>query len=313
MRFFHLLTLIGPATAALAQQGVLQGSEMPPIGTTITYRTVQNLAVIDTSTGVGVAWSMADILPTTQSPWDVVYMAPAASPHPSAFPTSNYCQFESVIPRYNYYDLDATSLEKVGSWATNQNTFTDGQVELTFPLQYGSTNSDTWDNTNSSFGGTYDIACIGSGELVLPSGTFEDVLLIRINAFEIFSIVMYQWLDATNGAQLLIYYPGDGVWVPQGAAYLLDASIGIEEPGLGTDLRMHGVIGGELLTTYTSARPLMVRIRAMSGQLLGEDRWPASPAPTTRALSVEQLAVGAYVLELIADDGSRVSSRFVKP
>ena len=291
---------------------MLTSDEMPPIGTTFTYRTVQNLAVIDTTSGTNMTWDMSDILPTTQAPWDVDCMAPVSSPHPTSFPTSNYCTFESEIPRYNYYDLNPAQQERVGSWSTQQSTYTDGQVELTFPLQLGTAYSDTWDNTISSFGGTFALTCIGSGTLVLPAGTHENVLLTRIIVYELFDIVMYQWISASNGAQLLMYYPGDDVWVPEGAAYMLNVNIGIAETHAPIELRVQSLVDEYLNVSYTSTSALDAVVLGSNGQVLSSQRLPASTAPSTWPLDVQGLASGMYLLDLRDPDGGHVAERFVK-
>lgn len=291
---------------------MLTSDEMPPIGTTFTYRTVQNLAVIDTTPGTNMTWDMSDILPTTQAPWDVDCMAPVSSPHPTSFPTSNYCTFESEIPRYNYYDLNTAQQERVGSWSTQQSTYTDGQVELTFPLQFGTAYSDTWDNTVSSFGGTYALTCIGSGSLVLPAGTHENVLLTRIVVHELFDIVMYQWISASNGAQLLMYYPGDDVWVPEGAAYMLNVDIGIAEAHAPIELRVQSLVDEHLNVSYTSTSALDAVVLGPNGQVLSSQRLPASTAPSTWPLDVQGLAAGMYLLDLRDPNGGHATERFVK-
>ena len=310
-RYTALLPLLY-ACAAIAQDGILTSAEMPPIGTTFTYRTVQNLAVIDTTPGTNMTWDMSDILPTTQAPWDVDVMAPTTSPHPTAFPTANYCTFESVIPRYNYYDLNATKQERVGSWSTQQSTYTDGQIELTFPLQMGTTYTDTWENTVSSFGGTFSLTCIGSGTLELPTATHENVLLTRIVLFELFDIVLYQWISATNGAQLLLYYPGDDVWVPEAAAYTLNVNIGIEEPMSPIELRVQSLVDEHLMVSYAATAALDAVVLSANGQVLRTERLPASVSPSTWPVDVTELTAGMYLLDLRAADGSHRSARFVK-
>jgi hypothetical protein len=311
--FYTALTVAVLASSSSAQVGVLNSNEMPSIGSTFTYRTVTNLNVVDTLPGNNVTWNMAAILPTTQLPWDVDYIAPVNSPHPTAFPLSNYCQFESEIPRYNYYALSANTLERVGSWSTSQNAYSDGQVELTFPLSLGTTNSDTWDNTNSSFGGTYSFTCTGHGTLVLPNATYSDVLLVRAVAYELFDIVIYQWLNAQNGAILLTYYPGDGFFVPEGAAYLLNASIGIEDRHLALELRVQSVANDQLHISYTSTEELQAVVMNMNGQAIGQERLPVSTSPSTWLLDVQGLASGFYLLDLRGASGEHLTARFAKP
>ena len=102
-------------------------------------------------------------------------------------------------------------MERVGSWFNNSlNTYSDPQIEYVFPLEVGVSNFDTWDNTNSSFGGTYNLQCIGSGTLILPNGTYEDALMVRVTLEELFEYDAYFWYSSENGAILLEYFIGDG-------------------------------------------------------------------------------------------------------
>lgn len=309
---YALSTLTFLPLAISAQDGILTSNEMPSVGSSYTYRTVQNLAVIDTTPGVHIFWDMSDILPTGQAPWDVDYMAPASSPHPGVFTNANYCSFESEIPRYNYYDLNAAHMERVGSWSTQQNTYTDGQVELTFPLELGTSYTDTWDNTVSSLGGTYSLTCIGNGQLALPAGTHENVLLTRVVLHEVFDIVLYQWISATNGVQLLLYYPGDDVWVPEGAAYTTNVDIGIVEPRAPIEIRVQSLVEDRLNVSYASDLALQATILSAAGQMMHMERLPAAAVASSRQLEVNGLAPGPYVLDLRDADGRHVSARFVK-
>lgn len=310
-----LFTLVAGTAAfsTFAQMGVLNSNEMAPVGSVFTYQTAVNLDVLDTTTGANVNWNVTGLLPTTQTPWDVDYLAPATSPHPTAFPTANYCTFESEIPRYNYYTLNSTAMDKVGSWTTSQVSYSDYQREYVFPLQLGTTNLDTWANTSSTFGGTYSITCIGSGSLNLPVGTFNDVLLVRVKGYDILTIVQYLWVDATNGAPLLIYFPGDDFFIPEAAAYAVNTAIGIEENVQTTELRLHGVVNDELMVSYASLTPLTLYVRSATGQLVRTVEWPASPTPSTRGVDAAGLASGVYILQVQGADGTVQAAKFYKP
>ncbi|MFZ1658318.1 MAG: hypothetical protein WAT61_05850, partial [Flavobacteriales bacterium] len=74
-----LFTLVAGTAAfsTFAQMGVLNSNEMAPVGSVFTYQTAVNLDVLDTTTGANVNWNVTGLLPTTQTPWDVDYLAPA--------------------------------------------------------------------------------------------------------------------------------------------------------------------------------------------------------------------------------------------
>jgi hypothetical protein len=301
-----IATLIGSA-----QTGVLNSSEMLPPGSIETQRVMSDVDILDTTVqGQNVDWDFTAITPSGAAPYNNEYMLPSSTPHPTTFPASNYVVYETEIPRYSYFSLTSASLARVGGWTTVASTYSDPQVERTFPLAYGTSNSDTWDNDQSSFGGTYDFTCIGTGTLELPGHTYSDVLLVRGNLHELFNIYFYAWYDATSGATLVLYYPGDGVFVPTAAAYTTSVSVGVQEVGADLGLRIHTLVHDRLPVTYTSAEPLDWSIVDASGKRLANGRFPATSDAVTEFVDVAQLPAGLYIIDLL-NERSRQTARFV--
>ena len=295
-----------------AQTGVLNSSEMLPPGSIVVQRVMSDVSVLDTTIqGQNVTWNFTAITPLmSQQPFNNEVMLPSSTPHPTTFPASNYVVFETEIPRYSYFSLTPQSFSRVGGWVDQASIYSDPQIELIFPLSYGVSNLDTWDNNISSFGGTYQFTCIGSGALQLPGHTYSDVLMLRGKAHELFDTEFYSWYDATNGAMLLLYYPGDNFWVPTAAAYATSTSVGVDELSSDLGLRIHTLVQDQLPVTYASSRSLDWTMMDVGGHLLSAGNLPANTTSTTEFLDVSGFAPGVYLL-VLTSDRERKAARFV--
>lgn len=296
----------------LAQTGVLTSDEMLPPGSIIVQRVMSDVSVLDTTIqGQNVTWNFTAITPlASQQPFNNEVMLPTSTPYPTTFPASNYVIFETEIPRYSYFSLTSETFSRVGGWVDQANIYSDPQIELTFPMSYGVTNLDTWANTTSTFGGTYEFTCIGTGALQLPGHTYADVLMVRGKAYDIITMDFYAWYDATNGAILLIYYPGDGFWVPTAAAYTTSLSVGVDELSSELGLRIHTLVQDQLPVTYASSRVLEWTMMDVGGHLLSAGHLPANTTSTTEFLDVSGFAAGVYLL-VLTTDRERKAARFV--
>jgi hypothetical protein len=311
-RYSCVLLFTASCLAASAQPGVLNSSEMLPPGSIVTYRLASNPGIMDTtSTGSGVSWDFT-ALQATGNPFTLEVLAPAAAPHTAQVPGANYAIYENAIPRYSYFNLNTQEFARVGYYVNTLHTYTDPQVELVFPVALGSSHSDTWANTDVSFPGTYDHACIATGSLALPGATYPDVLLVRIAVENIFPLVAFQWFDATNGSILAMYF-APSFFQPEGAHFASNVSIGIEELGDQLGLRLNTLVDQHLHVTYTSPQVLEWRVMDVAGRLLREGILPAHGVAGTAILDMGGLAQGIHLLELRQPgDGNRHVARFMK-
>jgi hypothetical protein len=219
------------STTNLKSQIVLNSNEIIRVGSSWVQKPILSFNVIDTTIqGENVTWNFSTMQATTAAATTITIVNPAQTPYASTFPTSNFCFMESPVTAYRYYTLSSASLERIGSYSgSSLKTFSDPQTELIFPLVYGSQNNDTWMNSGSSFGGTYDFKCIGTGTLILPSGSYS-ALLLRVLVHEAFiDLTVYYWYHANNGAFLLYYIVGDGLFVPTQGAFIQSLSLGTDE------------------------------------------------------------------------------------
>ncbi|MGQ0826808.1 MAG: hypothetical protein ACT4ON_00280, partial [Bacteroidota bacterium] len=216
-KFLHTFTFCFLFTLVQAQPTLLS-TEMLPYGSVMTNKGIANLTVIDTTIqGAGAVWNFSALTANANPDFVVNIVNPSTTPYAASFPGSNYGYREvtGATTNYRYFSLTGTKMERVGSYVSNVNLYNDPQVEYVFPLTLGTVNNDTWDNTNSSSGGTYDLKCIGSGTLTTPGGTFN-ALMVRVHAVESFlDFYVYFWYSSDNGAILLTYVVGDGFFIPE--------------------------------------------------------------------------------------------------
>ena len=159
--FTFILSLF--STTLINAQIVLNSNEMMGYGSSFTQKTVQDFTAIDTTTqGANVTWNFANLQPDNSIPdFSATIVNPASTPYGFNFPSSNYAYQESPTVAYRYFSKTSSKMERVGSWSNNNlKTYNDPQIEYVFPLQLGITNNDTWDNTGSTTGGTYDLTCM---------------------------------------------------------------------------------------------------------------------------------------------------------
>ncbi len=222
--FYSAFALLLTVTA-FAQKPSLTSDKMLPFGSVMNTKYVSQYTTIDTTKGENVTWDFSNLAADpTLGELNVKIVNPANTPYASTFPTANYGYQESGnSTAYRYFSLTSSKMERVGSYRNSTaNIYSDPQVEYIFPLTYGASNKDTWANSGSSFGGEYDITCIGYGTLKLPGGaTYSKALLVRADVSEVlYSFPVYFWYNADNGAILFQYLVGDNFFVSPLVGYL---------------------------------------------------------------------------------------------
>jgi hypothetical protein len=179
-----------------------------------------NFSLVDTSIqGGGKTWDFTAFqADPNQEKLSIIFKAPAATPYASGFPSANVCyeeSYDNVVYAYRYFTITDTKCERVGSRTVaspSNNIYQDPQIEYAFPMGLGKTSHDTWANSNSTFGGTYDLNVIGTGTLKLPGKTYSNVVLTRVVIDELWTTVAYFWYNA-DGIPLVQYIEGDGLFV----------------------------------------------------------------------------------------------------
>lgn len=301
------LALLASCLALATAQGQpqLTSSEMMPVGTTFKMRTVTNESIIDTSVqGANVTWNLTGLVTDNSADEFVVQVVtPQSTPFGGSFSNANFALKESPATAYRYFNLTSTKMERVGSYSTSVNVYTNPQTEYVFPLSLGVSNSDTWASTNSSFGGTYDLKCIGYGTLKLPGVTHDSVLMVAATLDELVSFTSYFWYSSKNGMPLLQYVVGDGFFVPTFAQYTYTSTftMGVSEVG---KLHIEGLsynnpVQDELTLNFAeNTQPLTYTIVNQLGQVVRSGNMSEIQKNQSIRIDLQNVEAGMYFLNL---------------
>ncbi len=313
-----ILSLYISTINANAQQN-LSSTEMLAFGSVSVQKTVANLSVIDTTNqGSGKVWNFSTIQYSSTAPdFSVHIVSPSSTPYAASFPAANYAYKEvtGTTTNYRYFNLTSTLMERVGSYVSSVNTYSDPQVEYVFPLTLGSANYDSWASTASSSGGTYDLRAVGTGTLILPSGTFN-AIMVRVNVEESFlAFDVYIWYSADNGVQLLSYIVGDGFFVSPQALVFHSLTVGVEENDFISEIKYVNPITNLLSLNFKTSESNLINysITNSLGQVINTGT-AGSFQNDEQKVSVDMSneSTGVYFLNLTASNGSAKTIKLIK-
>jgi hypothetical protein len=136
--------------------------------------------------GANASWDFSSVSPDTTQ-FDYLYVDPDTTPFFNSYPNSNLCQFLPDLGIYSYYKIDNTSWEFLGSaFGMFLNIFQNPKTTLIFPMNFEDSFTDDFSSTTSFFGvttfgtGNVQVTADAYGTLTLPTGTFDDVMRIKL-------------------------------------------------------------------------------------------------------------------------------------
>jgi type IX secretion system substrate protein len=181
--------------------------QLPAIGDTLHYVDANTFGFDPTGTGPVTAkvWDESALL-NAGTTYDFYYVDPATIPAgfgKDSFPTATIARGESGAAGYFYYQNTANNIDRIGWYldATNYGIYENGTVatEFHFPITAAQTVTSSYHGRFAPFNlgedsvklelGSLTINADMQGTLMLPTGTFTDVL--RIHSLETFHIVTY--------------------------------------------------------------------------------------------------------------------------
>ncbi|TAE85711.1 MAG: T9SS C-terminal target domain-containing protein [Bacteroidetes bacterium] len=306
-------TIILLSILHLSAQPVLNSNEMMSPGTTVKFNYSNSFSVIDTTIkGANAIWDFSKLTPDGDQ-FDFTIMPPSQTPYGGLFTNANYC-FKETPTAYRYFNLNQEKMERVGSYSNILRKYTDPQTEYVFPLQLGTENIDDWNNDQSSFGGTYSLKCLGYGTLKLPNGiVHNNVLMVSVLVTEIFDISAYYWYSSENGAALMNYVIGDGIFTNDVAFYAYQITNGnnsLSEVKPFGDVYYTNPVEHFLDINFPADVNKNVRyqIKDMQGKLTGKSG--EFSTSTMASIDMGGLTKGLYLIELKDIDGN--AQQFLK-
>jgi hypothetical protein len=205
-----------------SQAQTIQGSAFPAIGSVYKLTLTDTAGIQAGNSGTGITWEFASLVNSGFTQVDS-FLLPAATPYGSTFPSADITDHE-VSPSTNYYVYyhnDGSEFQRIGNVQPDVVIYSDPANEFPYPLSYGVSVNDTYyasynqttTNTLVHMRGVASENADGTGTIVLPTGTYSNVLRVtgsRIEHDTIFSSPnIYVYLEAryTNWYQADLYYP----------------------------------------------------------------------------------------------------------
>lgn len=171
--------------------------------------------------GANVTWDATGLLKDAGIPLvNYSVLTPVGTMYAADYPAANWYFTDPVLAAmvgHTYFNLSTDSFVLWGAHVTGSpyEIYDNPEMELTFPFTFNQTINNTYSKTNyTAVGGissvqngdvtlTYD----GYGTLMLPNGTYNNVVRIkkvRTNNLGP-TLTSYRWYKASDGEQLLMY------------------------------------------------------------------------------------------------------------
>lgn len=285
--------------------------------------------------GVGVTWNFTSIVPTGSE--IAAFISPAGTPHASDFPAANLATNDGGT--YTYIQATGSALTRLGTGSGGPALpYSDPENLYVFPFTYGVSWSDNFARSYSAGSytqtetGTVTALVDGYGTLMLPSGTHNNVLRIKI--FETIHITesiagFNMETDITNTSYHWVkqswHYPVmvdlttvrtvDGMTdTYSGGAYYNPAVNGLPDAvnDFSFGLYPNPASGRQVQLAFnaTQSENVNVNIFSATGQLVHHSVHTVAGGFNPVQLDLELLEAGVYVVQLQTGNGS-VSKKLV--
>ncbi|MCE3227110.1 MAG: hypothetical protein K0S32_1661, partial [Bacteroidetes bacterium] len=215
------------------------------------------VSVNEGNAGANQTWNFSNLISSndTITEWMVL---PSTVPNASLYPSSNLVEKYSD-GRYVFIDKTTTQNLLVGYSETNLDIkYPDPVLSAQRPVTFGSIFTDTFTSNfvansyNFSGGGTVTINADAYGTLILPNGTYSNVLRISTTQIQVDTLIQFAitstttikittWFDANhNSALLKIDSVGSPSFSQKRVHYLLsESAVGIKEGTQQESLRFY--------------------------------------------------------------------------
>ncbi len=183
------------ASTLLAQPTLTSVTNNPVVGDMLFYHVCDTTGVNKGASGPAVTWNFSSLIQTALDTTE--YVSCSSTPYCDSFTASNIVATD-LHGNYSYYIINSGAFSYLGyENATISLRYSNPVDYIYFPLSYNSTHFDVGLSTFSTGSLMYSdsFICDGYGTLILPTGTFNNVLRIHEIQFgtEIISSVTYNW------------------------------------------------------------------------------------------------------------------------
>jgi hypothetical protein len=182
MKKIYILMLLAFTFSQNKAQHTLTAAFNPVVGDIISTINLDTAGLFLGSSGTSQTWNYTGISTGTNTPFTYTYAPMSSVAQNSLYPNGNIATLFAIGGYAQVYNITNTKVEYLGLAAPSTSgctIYNDPVTYYTLPFAYGSLSTDTYSRTTES--GTIVTSGDGTGTLLLPSGTYPNVLKLKIS------------------------------------------------------------------------------------------------------------------------------------
>jgi hypothetical protein len=336
-----IYTLVALAFTAYPLLAQITSADMPQVGDTQFYTACDTAGITEGPSGSGVTWDFTNVTPSGSS-FTINYNAPAGHPQAANYPAANIVEaYTNQQYRFHAATVDSVVLQGEKSVANTPVIYSVKPTLYIFPMALGYLQTDSMygsypDGFFSSVNraGTYTVEVDGSGTLITPTGTFNNVLRVKTTgSFTDTSLAgasvataiglthRYEWF--TPGTRTAQMYMTQTILVVNGGnpqigrdVWYASSGVGIENPLSSLDMHIAPSYADDRATlsyTLQDAGDVHVDVLSAVGAKVAEIHPGAQSSGThSLELKLESLAPGMYMVRVSAGEESQLQKFVVR-
>ena len=330
MKKYLLSLCLALASIMLYAQPTITSSVAGSIGDNINFDEVDADGVSEGLAGENVTWDFGDIATTgTSFGYELVDVTDA--PEFAEFPGANAAA-DNGVGQFGFVKITGSEYLNYGTYASGIITYYDNpEAVFVFPLSYGTTNTDDF---HSSFfsgidferSGTTTMEVDGYGSIILPTGTYEDVIRVKVHQLYMdeadllpspieYDVLLYYWYKEGVKGPLFQYYEfttgGPFPSVVTAASVNNNILVGVEELTVTTQINIapNPAINQISIALNEVLNNAQLVIYNTQGQIVYQEK--VTTAESQLNLNIGELSAGIYQIAIL-NGTNRQTATFVK-
>ena len=336
-----LAVLSAFATASFSQPSLQYPQNAPEIGDITEIQFVSPQGLSPMPMGPNVSWDFSQ-LNNIGAPGEISVISPASAPSGNEFPEANIVlKMNDTI--FTYAKVDENRVEYLGTKASFFGfdalvVFSDYKKQMDYPFPFGAAYTDTYAGTSSV--ATAEIKLDAStavlydayGAIILPNGTFENVIRTKSTDIEVDSIIVAGFLVKTVSVirDRYCWYTQDGFnpifsmeiqdvnGMIDTVCYYTTSVAGVSDKGT---LALSGLntypnpAKEHLNISFNSicSGPVRITVVNQLGNIMMEDQLKTNSLGLIKEeLDISRLPAGVYFISIDCSRQHQLTSKFIK-
>lgn len=324
MKNYLTLLLSFFAFQAFAQPEITQAN-LPLVGDSVVISICSN-PLEPGASGPMQTWDMAYL--TTSEEQSFMYIPPSEGLMADSFPSANLCA-KSWQDDYSYYNVSPTAFSTLGHVVTIDPNDTSALVfdnieQFGLPYTYNDTYSDEFSGIFYSpgfgplfFDGSLDFTADGYGTLILPNGTYTNVVRYHIYREQTSYFMgipsttskdQWAWVSADYRFWLLLMEEiWDGfsttslIWYDKNPYPKIPTGINLPSVASGQISPNPVRTGEKIMIHWTKDEPSSVSFIRIDGSLIYKKQMHLTPG--SNLIDCPEMAAGLYILRILTETG----------